>query len=411
MRVIELLPGRAERPLPEILGRLDAAPALMPFEPAALELLGDVSRRLLAARDLVRAADVSALSQWLRPAQLTRLAERYPPLPPGQLRVPAGLVFQLPPAHLDVMFAYGWAAGLLGGNRQILRLSRRRGEHAERVLALIGEALAAAPRIAAGTTFVEYEHDDAITAAISARIDQRLLWGSDASVAALRAVPLAPAAREIVFPDRTGLALLSAPAVEALDPAALANLAGRLYADVLSFDQKACSSPRHLVWIGPAERATKAEAKLMAAMRTELARRDHQIAPAMALANYATACRAAVRAAEAAPVRAIERRRLDWVLVDLGDGPIKSPAVPHPGGGLLYRGRVESVAQVAPIVDRRVQTLTHFGLDPVELDALARSLAGRGIDRMVPLGEALGFDIVWDGLDLIETLTRRVTLR
>jgi hypothetical protein len=36
--------------------------------------------------------------------------------------------------------------------------------------------------------------------------------------------------------------------------------------------------------------------------------------------------------------------------------------------------------------------------------------AGRGLDRIVPLGTALRFSHRWDGMDLLEVLTRGVVL-
>jgi hypothetical protein len=407
MNVIDLLPAPRERPIAALLDRLETAPAQLPFDAAASRLLADLSRRILAAPDLARQADAVALGYWLRPANLGRLADRYPPPADGSLRVPAGLAFHIPPANVDMMFVYGWAAGVLAGNRQLIRLSRRRGELADRMLALVGEALAGFPEIARGTAFVEYERDEAITAAISARCDLRAIWGGDATVAAIRAIPLAPHAKETVFADRLSLALLSAPAVLALDAPALAAVAGRLFNDVLTFDQMACSSPRRLVWIGTAEAADAADAKLTQEMAAEIARRGYAVSAATALEKYAAACRAAVRG----PVRSIAMARTDWVVVDLGDGPVVPPDNPHPGAGLLYRCRVAAAAEIAPMIDRRMQTLSHFGVDRPTLEALARLLAGKGIDRMVPLGEALAFDLAWDGYDLIDEFTRRVVIR
>ena len=41
---------------------------------------------------------------------------------------------------------------------------------------------------------------------------------------------------------------------------------------------------------------------------------------------------------------------------------------------------------------------------------LARSINGRGIDRFVPIGQALAFGSVWDGLDLLHEFSKRVVV-
>jgi hypothetical protein len=403
MIVADLLPTPEQHPIGQVLDRLDGAPRPTPFDPAALALLGDLSRRILAA--LPRQADAVTLGYWLRPAHLQAIAARHPAPADGSLRVPAGLAFHIPPSNVDGMFIYSWAAGLLAGNRQVVRLSRRRGAVADKLLALVGDALAASP-LGAASAFVEYDRDDAVTAAISARCDLRVVWGGDATIAAIRVVPLSPHAREIAFADRLSLTVMDAEAVLDLDEAGLASLAQRLFNDVLTFDQMACSSPRRLVWRGSADAADRADARLTRAMRAEIAHRGYRIPDAVALEKYAAACRTAVRA----PVRGIEAARTDWVTIDLGHGPVVPPANPHPGGGLLYRSRVDRLAELVPAIDRSVQTLSHFGISAADLADFARALGGRGIDRMVPLGQALAFDLVWDGQDLIDAFTRRVTI-
>jgi hypothetical protein len=61
-------------------------------------------------------------------------------------------------------------------------------------------------------------------------------------------------------------------------------------------------------------------------------------------------------------------------------------------------------------VSRRDQTMTHFGFTRDELMELAHALAGRGVDRMVPFGDALSFHRVWDGMDVAAEFTRLVTV-
>jgi hypothetical protein len=52
--------------------------------------------------------------------------------------------------------------------------------------------------------------------------------------------------------------------------------------------------------------------------------------------------------------------------------------------------------------------MTISGFDGAEVAGFVRAVNGRGIDRIVPFGEALTFGRFWDGYDLLAELTRRV---
>jgi hypothetical protein len=408
MSRLTLLPSLAAEAPEDVLDRLFAAPRLMPFDDVLVETLAALSRAILSAPDLARRAEAVALGFWLRPANLARLARQFRAAYQAQrLRVPAGLAFHIPPANVDTIFAYSWALGLLCGNFSLVRLSQRSSPLMLRLVELIAATLQERPAVAAGSAFVTYGRDDAITAAISARADLRIVWGGDASVAAIRAVPLSPLAREIVFADRLSLAILDAAAWLALPPAERAALAKRAYGDIFSFDQMACSSPRLLVWRGPREAVDQAALDFDRAMRDELDARGYKVAPATALEKYAESCRASIDW----PVASVRRERLDWLVIDLGDArprPLPAAAV---GAGTVVQLRIDSLEQLVTLVDRRVQTICHFGLLATEIEGFARALAGRGGDRIVPLGEALAFSETWDGNDLLLSFTRLVELR
>ena len=131
------------------------------------------------------------------------------------------------------------------------------------------------------------------------------------------------------------------------------------------------------------------------------------MAPATALEKYAAACRAAIDWT----VAGLRRDRLDWLVIDLDDAgptPLEAAAI---GAGTIVQRRIGALDELIPLIDRRVQTICHFGLDADELGDFARRLAGRGGDRIVPLGEALSFSDAWDGNDLLQAFTRVVEVR
>jgi hypothetical protein len=72
---------------------------------------------------------------------------------------------------------------------------------------------------------------------------------------------------------------------------------------------------------------------------------------------------------------------------------------------------VARAADVLPFIDEGDQTLTHRGIDGDTLREVATEAGARGLDRLVPIGEALAFDVVWDGFHLVDDMLRRVRVR
>jgi hypothetical protein len=62
------------------------------------------------------------------------------------------------------------------------------------------------------------------------------------------------------------------------------------------------------------------------------------------------------------------------------------------------------------LLDRRSQTISSFGMGTQTWTDWVQQEAAL-IDRIVPLGQALQFDTVWDGQDLLRDFTRLVAVR
>ena len=57
----------------------------------------------------------------------------------------------------------------------------------------------------------------------------------------------------------------------------------------------------------------------------------------------------------------------------------------------------------------RIQTLVCVGIEPEDMAVLAAQKHSAGVLRFVSPGQALQMDTIWDGTDLIEALSRRIT--
>ena len=58
-----------------------------------------------------------------------------------------------------------------------------------------------------------------------------------------------------------------------------------------------------------------------------------------------------------------------------------------------------------------MQTITYFGYSKKFLEKFFSENNFNGIDRIVPIGQALNINLVWDGYDLTTKLTREIEIR
>jgi hypothetical protein len=383
--------------LDDIWSELAQQPLIEPFSREVIERCGRFSQFLFRDSEARRHPELQALAFWMRESAVTTLAAEFAQQqPPHTLRTARGVVFHVPPANVDTIFVYSWLLSTLCGNRNILRLSRRASDATD----ILVRAFAAAAPNAADTWLLRYGHEADITKAISARADVRVIWGGDATVNAVRQAPLAPHARELTFPDRYSFAVLKSDAFLALSDEAVHELIRQSYNDIYWFDQMACSSPHLIAWIGQPVPARVASRRYFEAFQAELARRD-PAAIGTRLAKFTHACR------EAADGN-VEYWLDSAGLTVLGSASIDARVRSRQGGGLLWQVSAETLAGLIPFVERRDQTVTYFGFAEEELREWIRSLGHRGVDRIVPIGQALQFDRIWDGNDLLSDLTRLV---
>lgn len=389
---------------PDELGRIAAMPRREPFAPDAVALVEAISERLLTSSRVRRHPELVALGYWFRRARLRALATR---LARGndQTRVRArGVVFAIAPSNVDVLFIYGWLLSLLAGNATVVRVSGKPSAAREEFLGIVRE-LAQQPARAAplGDSWImHYERNADCGRALSSLCHARLVWGGDATVAEIRAIPLNPLALDLSFADRFSMAAFDAAAVGRLSDGELAELARRFVNDTLWFDQQACSSPRAIVWIGAGESIASARARFWQAFRAAAGDFPDDASTVMARVTdvFALAASGAIERLDGPPAQrpalASGRRTLDAVR-EL-----------HGGHGLFVEYSLAAVEEIAGLVRAKDQTLVAYGLERQGLERLIESLPARALDRIVAPGQANDFSTIWDGTDLLEVLTRKI---
>lgn len=322
-----------------------------------------------------------------------------------------GLAFHLAPSNVDSVFMYSWLLSLLAGNVNMVRVSQKPSPAQDFLISALAQTLdeEIGTPIHGRIVLLTYPHDEQLTRDISESCLIRVVWGGDATVRTLRAIPLRPTAIEICFPDRFSACAIHAGAILAADDAAMAKLAMEFYNDAFWFAQQACSSPRLVAWIGVDDDINEAAERFWSAVSQELERRQPENSEAMNMARvaatfeYAAACiaRPAQSLVEGIthPLRLRMESALNSTAKDI-----------HCGNGLFLEIRLEHLADLAPQLSDKEQTLAVHGFSRDELLKLAVELPPRAIDRFARFGEALAFAPTWDGQDLITTFSRKLLL-
>jgi hypothetical protein len=405
-RVRVLVPANDPNGLAAFLGATRATRA-EPFAARRMDTLARLSAGLLADPILRQDPASVSVAYWLRRAHLARLAEehvRRAALEPDVLWIPVGRVLHMAPSNVDTLFLYSWALAYLGGNASIVRLSQEQGIIVTALLRVIDSVAAEDIELKASNRFVTYGHDDAVTTALSEWCAHRIIWGGDEAVAAIRSLPLPPHASERVFGSKYSFALIDAAGFGQASEQERTRVASGFFNDLFWFDQMACSSPQVVFWIGAPAAAEHAARKFERALQSEVERR-HFKTPVPSAVHRRTY---AFGMAASTDVRVVLEHP-GFVGVHLRDQAAFSKDIC--GGGLLRHVALERLADVLPFIDEGDQTLTHWGIPGAALRDFAVEAGARGLDRVVPIGEALAFDVVWDGFHLVDDMLRRVRVR
>ena len=379
------------------LSNVDSTP-LRAFDDRVVGFLGGLSAELLKSPLVRQHPDLSAFAFYIRKANLASLQKQLN-LEAG--RIGRGLCFHVTPANIPVNFAFSWAFSLLAGNANVVRLPSKPFPQVDALVDVVARHLAAVPELQRRNEFVRYPRtDNDSTARYSAMADCRMIWGGDRTIAAIRALPTMPRCVDICFADRYSVALIDGAAVLAADETQLARLVEGFYNDTYLMDQNACSSPQVILW----ERDSHAARERFWTAVVAFARRKYALQDAVAVDKYTLFCEEAANNPSFAKLT-----RVDNLLYRVELNALHDDLVSHRGkGGFFFEYALADREDFFKVVTERFQTITQFGVDVEQLRRQVVEHALRGVDRIVPVGQAMNIGAVWDGCDLVRGLSRVV---
>ena len=78
--------------------------------------------------------------------------------------------------------------------------------------------------------------------------------------------------------------------------------------------------------------------------------------------------------------------------------------------GTFFQKNITNIYDLKKFITKKCQTVTYFGIDKKQIKSYLLKNNLLGIDRIVPIGKGLNIDTMWDGYDVIQSLSRIITL-
>lgn len=383
---------------------------LSPFSDIVIDFFSALSKQILETHEIKSFPELVALAYWLRKANLLPILNNFQrEISESEIIVPRGLAFHIAPSNVDSIFLYSWALSLLAGNINIVRVTQNLDPQFELLLSIIRILMTENKweEISQRNLIVTYPRETEINKFISAKADLRILWGGDETIKSIKTLPSKATTKDISFADKFSYTVISCSDYLNLDDPGKLNLAKNFYNDSYWFDQMACSSPRFVFFSGYENKCAEASKHFWNYLQKELNRKGHSDTINIAMEKLVYLYEAFSIAENASST--IEVNKDNPTVARIGLNEIRKFSETC-GGGFFFECFIDSIMDLKNIVIQKDQTLSYFGFNKDLLKEFVYKVNGAGIDRIVPVGQALNFGPTWDGYSLLNELTKRVNV-
>lgn len=371
------------------------------FSDNSISLLNYLSIELYKSPKIREYPDVATFAFFCRKANILNLKRKYNQ---GGFRLGRGIVFHIAPSNVPVNFAYSMVVGLLSGNNNIVRVPSKNFEQVTMIIDALENIMTKNNLIELEDKLflVKYDKTSEATEYFSSICDVRVIWGGDQTIDLVRRNKIQPRSIDITFSDRYSFAIINAEKI--IKENNIDKLADNFFNDTYLFDQNACSTPRIIIWIGN-EDVIK-EAKIIFWKSVQIRIKNYDFSPILSIDKLFSLLQQSTIDHKLTKVKSINNKL--W--------RINTPSLYKElesytcAGGYFLEYNAISVDEISSFVTRKFQTMAYFGFEKDDLMEAIKEMKLLGIDRVVPFGKTTDFGLIWDGYDLIYSLSRECTI-
>ena len=305
-----------------------------------------------------------SLTYWLRPQNLNAIKQN---ISYFSKRKGKGLIFIVPPSNIPLLALYNFFIALLSGNSAIIRISEK--------------------AISDLTPYLKILY--------ALWNQKKFLFLSKENAFITYKIPAT--SFDIAFGNKYSIAVIDANNLSQLSKDSFNLFAYRLYADIYTFDQNACASPRIIIWTNYSSLTNLSEIKQKLWQNISTEAYNYDLTPYKVSNKYTSSWQLLAAYKEISSFS----HWGNYLYVYTLNNYISNISDINLNCGQVFQLDMPNISDITLYLDNRVQTIT-TNYPPEILRHIILKSSLPTIKRIVPFGMATSMDIVWDGVHLIE---------
>lgn len=371
------------------------------FDDRVTEFFDDLSKSLLKRKEVKYFPDVVSFLFFSRKSNLNKIKKNYLE---QKKNLGRGLSFHISPSNVPINFAYTLLTGLISGNKCIVRVTSKEFEQLTFLISEIKKKLNLKKYlfIKKNILVVKYKYNKEITDYLSKISDIRIIWGGDKTVNEIRKSTIKPRSFDITFADRYSACLIDTNYYIASEEKS--KIAKNFFNDTYYFNQKACSSPHLIFWLGDKDQYLKARKIFWEQLYQVLEKKKFTLDSFSILNKYKIICGSTFKNNHE-NTSMYKDNRINLINLKKLNKSVFSICC---GDGLFAEYQSKNINSLIKIMSQKFQTLTYIGNKKEKVLEKIINKSPKGLDRLVEVGDAGNFSFDWDGYDLVRHMSRKI---
>lgn len=375
-----------------------------PFDLNVINFLNEISKNIISDNKKNYSSEIKTFGFFCRKKNIEKLQKIHFTEKSDTIRTGLGLALHVTPSNIPTNFAYSLVFGLLTGNSNVVKLPTQSFLEIDQICMIIEKVLRKFNKLRKYITILKTENNENFSKKLSIMSDLRIVWGGNETVNSLKKISTNERCRDIYFPNRNSLCVINTDFLSKMNDKDIINVCKNFYNDTFLVDQNACSSPHLIYWVG--KKNKKAVNIFWKTLEKIILKKGYKSFFSGSYFKYNRLCNDIINSKNFKNFK----EYTEFYCINLKENSFDLDQLVSKLG-YFYQVEVNKLSDIFNNINIFTQTITYFGFKKDKIKNEFYKLNLKGIDRIVPIGQALSIELDWDGYELFSSMTRTIRIR